>query len=87
MPIILQVAESMEEEHPLSVDLAVAPPFATAPPIFAFVAAGRGPYGGRHHGTRGGRGGRGSLPNKCSACGGLDHIMSYCTAPDDAFLK
>jgi hypothetical protein len=53
-----------------------------APPIpasliSAFVAAGRGHIG------RDRRGGR-DVPNKYSACGSLEHIMSSCTASDDA---
>jgi hypothetical protein len=44
-------------------------PDASPPPIFAFVAVGRG------------------LPNKCSACGSHDHILSSCTALDDALLR
>jgi hypothetical protein len=35
---------------------------------------------------RGSRGGR-SLPNKCSACGSMDHILSSCTALDDALPR
>jgi hypothetical protein len=27
------------------------------------------------------------MPDKCSACGSLNHIMSSCTTSDDAFLK
>jgi hypothetical protein len=56
------------------------------PPISAFVVVGRGSHSGRGHNPRGSRGGRG-LPNKCSACGNLDHIMSSCAASDDALLK
>jgi hypothetical protein len=56
------------------------------PPISAFVTAGRGSHSGRRHNPRGSRGGRG-LPNKCSACGSLDHIMSSRTTPDDALLR
>jgi hypothetical protein len=74
MASILHLAQNMEEELPLSVDPA-ANPRATALAISAFVAARRNSFGGRHS-ARGGRGGRGPMPNKCSACGGLDHIMS-----------
>jgi hypothetical protein len=58
----------------------------SAPPISAFVAVGRGSNSGRGHIPRGTRGGRG-LPNKCSACGNLNHIMTSCKASDGAFLK
>jgi hypothetical protein len=61
-------------------------PNGSPPPIYALVAAGRGSHSGRGHPPRGPRGGRG-LPNKCSACGSLDHIMSSCTTPDDALLR
>jgi hypothetical protein len=50
------------------------------------VTNGRKSSGGRHN-TRSGRGGRGPLPSKCSGCGGLDHILSSCTASYDALLK
>jgi hypothetical protein len=55
-------------------------------PISAFVAAGRGSHIGRGHNPRGPRGGRG-LPNKCIACGSVDHILSSCSARDDALLR
>jgi hypothetical protein len=58
----------------------------SAPPVSAFVAAGRGFESGRGHNPRGTRGGRG-LPNKCNACGSLNHILSTCTASDKALLK
>jgi hypothetical protein len=61
-------------------------PDGPALPISAFVAASRGSNTGRGHNHRGGRGGRG-LPNKCSACGSVNHIMSSCTASDDALLS
>jgi hypothetical protein len=82
MASVLHLAHNMEDD---------AAPGATAPdappaPISAFVAAGRGSHSGRGHPPRGPCGGRG-LPNKCSACGVLDHIMSSCTALDDALLK
>jgi hypothetical protein len=57
-----------------------------APSISAFVAVGRESHGGLGHNGRGGCGGRG-MPNKCSACGSLDHIMSSNTALDNALLK
>jgi hypothetical protein len=56
------------------------------PPIFAFVDVVRGSNGGRGHNPRDTRGGRG-LPNKCSASGSFNHIMSSCTTSDDSFLK
>jgi hypothetical protein len=75
---------------PHNMDADVAPdttaPNISSPPISAFVAAGRGSHSGRGHPPRGPRGGRG-LPNKCSTCGSMDHIMSSCTAPDDALLR
>jgi hypothetical protein len=61
-------------------------PDTSAPPISAFVAAGRGSKSGRGHTPRGTRGGRG-LPNKFSACGSLNHILFSCTTSDDALLK
>jgi hypothetical protein len=61
-------------------------PNTSPPPISAFVVAGRGSNSGRGHIPRGTRGGRG-LPNKCSACGSLNHIISSCTALNDALLK
>jgi hypothetical protein len=82
MANILHLAHTMDEE---------AAPGATAhdtspPPISAFVAAGRGSRSGRGHPPRGPRGGRG-LPNKCGACGSLDHILSSSSALDDALLR
>jgi hypothetical protein len=85
MANILHLAQNMEEEFSLSVDQAPNP-HTLAPPISAFVAAGRNSSRGRYR-ARGGRGGRDPLPNKCSGGGGLDHIMSLCTASDDALLK
>jgi hypothetical protein len=83
MANIPHLAHNMDEE-------ASAPgapvPDRSPPPISAFVAVGRGSRSGRGHNPRGPRGGRG-LPNKCSACGSLDHIMSSCNAPYDALLK
>jgi hypothetical protein len=83
MANILHPAQNMDE-NPLDQAMPTTP--CPAPPISAFVAAGRGSSSGRGHNPRGIRGGRG-LPNKCSACGTLDHIMSSCTASDDALLK
>jgi hypothetical protein len=83
MAIILYLAHNMDEDAGAP---SMPAPNTSPPPIFAFVAAGRGSHSGRGHNPRGPRGGRG-LPNKCSACGGLDHIMSSCSAPDDALLK
>jgi hypothetical protein len=51
-----------------------------------FVADGRGANSGRGNNSRGTRCSRG-LPNKCGACGSLNHIMSSCTTSDDALLK
>jgi hypothetical protein len=77
MTNILHQARNMDEDAGAQ----SMPAHDTSPlPISAFVAAGRGSN------PRGSRGGRG-LPNKCSACDSMDHIMSSCTAPDDAFLK
>jgi hypothetical protein len=83
MASILHLAHNMDEE--------TCAPGAPAPdtspsPIFAFVGAGPGSHNGRGHNSRGPRGGRG-LPNKCSACGSLDHILSSSTAPDDALMR
>jgi hypothetical protein len=83
MARILPLAHNMDEE--------ASAPGATAldtspPPISAFVATGRGSHIGRGHPPRGPRGSR-RLPNKCNACGSIDHIMSSCTAPSDALLK
>jgi hypothetical protein len=79
MASILHLAHNMNKE-------ASAPgaptPDTSPPPIFAFVAAGRG----RGHTPRGPRCGRG-LPNKCSSCGSVDHILSSCNAPHDALLR
>jgi hypothetical protein len=61
-------------------------PDTSPPPVSAFLAASRGSHNGRGHNPCGPRGGRG-LPNKCSAYGSLDHIMSSCTSLDDAHLK
>jgi hypothetical protein len=87
MAIILHLARNMEEDLPLCVDFVIAPPCAHASVVFAFLADGRGPSRGRHHGTRSGRGGRGPLPNKCSACGGMDCILTTCRTSNDALLK
>jgi hypothetical protein len=83
MANILHMAHNMDEEvH----DPGLPAPDTSAPTIFAFVAAGRGSNNVRGHIPRGTRGGRG-LPNKCSAFGSMTHIMSSCTASDDALLK
>jgi hypothetical protein len=83
MANILHLAQNMDENAgaPSMPALDTYPP-----PISTFVAARRGSHSGRGHNPRGFRGGRG-LPNKCSACGSLDHIMSSCTVPDDALLR
>jgi hypothetical protein len=83
MAILLHLTHNMDEEVSAR-DLPA--PDTSTPPISALVAANRGSHSGRGHTPRGPRGGRG-LPNKCSACGSLDHIMPCCIAPDDALLK
>jgi hypothetical protein len=83
MANIRHLAQNMDEDV-LAPSLPA--PDGPAPPIFAFVASGRGSNSGRGHNPRGTRGGRG-LPNKCSACNSLNHILSTCTASDDALLK
>jgi hypothetical protein len=83
MANILHLAHNMDDETPYHTQPSTGGP---APPISAFFAIGRGSNNGRGHNPRGMRGSRG-LPNKCSACGSLDHIMSSCTAYDDALLK
>jgi hypothetical protein len=66
----LHVAQNMDDDLR---DATLTPNDGPAPPIYAFVAAGRNSHGGRGHNTRGGRGGRG-LPNKCSTCGSLNKV-------------
>jgi hypothetical protein len=83
MASILHLGHNMDEDVNA---LGMPPPDTTLPPIFAFVVASRGSHSGRRHSPRGPRGGRGH-PNKCSACGSLDHIVPSSTAPDDALLK
>jgi hypothetical protein len=83
MTIILHVANNMEEEVAYPGMLA---PDTSTPSISAFVVVGRSSNNGREHNFRGNRGGRG-LPNKCIACGSLNHILSSCTSVDDALLK
>jgi hypothetical protein len=83
MANILYMAHNMEEELRGFDLLALA---GHAPFIFATVAATRGPHGGCGHNGRGGCGSRG-VPNKCSTFGSLAHILSSCTASDDALLK
>jgi hypothetical protein len=83
MASILHPAQNMDEE--VSTPGLPAPDM-SPPHISAFVVAGRGSNISRGHSPRGPRGGRGLL-NKCSACGSMDHIMSSCSAPDDALLK
>jgi hypothetical protein len=60
-------------------------PVASPPPISAFVAAGRGSHIGRGQPHRNPCGSRPS--HKCGVCGSLNHLMSACTALDDAILK
>jgi hypothetical protein len=68
--IILHMAHNMGEE----VTSPGMPASDTSPTtISALVAVGRGSNSGRGHNPRGPRDGRG-LPNKCSACGSMDHI-------------
>jgi hypothetical protein len=80
---ILDLAHNMDDDTP---DHAQPPIAGPAPPIFAFVAVGRGSRSGQGQYPRGTCGGRG-LPNKCSACGSLDHILSSCMAYDNAVLE
>jgi hypothetical protein len=83
MTNILHLAQNRDEDLP-------APALPTtdgpAPSISAFVDASRGSNSGRGNNPRGTRDGRG-LPNKCSACDSMDHIMSSCTTSDDALVK
>jgi hypothetical protein len=81
MASILHLAHNMNEDDAPDTTA----PHISPPPISAFVVAGRGSHSGRGHPPRGPRGGRG-LPTKCSACGSRDHILSSCTAPDDALF-
>jgi hypothetical protein len=83
MANIRHVAQNMNEDAGAP---SMTAPNTSPPPISPFVVAGRGSHSGRGHNPRGPRGGRG-LPNNCSACGSLDHIMSSCTAPYDSLLK
>jgi hypothetical protein len=83
MANILHMAQKTDEKL---LDSDMRAPAGPASPISAFVVAGRGSQSGRGRNNRGGRGGRG-LPNKCSVCGGMDHILSSCTASDDAIFK
>ena len=80
MAIILHLAHNMDDDPAPDTPAPVASP----PPISAFVAAGRGSHSGRGQPHRYPRGSR---PNKCGVCGSLNHLMSACTAPDDAILK
>jgi hypothetical protein len=83
MANILHLAHNMDDEV-CAPD--VKTPDASPPPITAFAVDGRGSHSGRGHPPRGTRGGR-ALPNKCNACGSFDHILSSCTALDDALLR
>jgi hypothetical protein len=83
MAIILHMAQNMDEELN---DSSLTGRDSPAPPIYSFVAACRSSQSGLGHCSRGGRGCRG-LANKCSACGSLNHLMSSCTASDEALLK
>ena len=82
MASILHLAHNMDDDPAPDTPAPVASP----PPISALVAAGRGSHNGRGQPHRNHRGSRG-LPNKCGVCGSLNHLMSACTAPDDAILK
>ena len=82
MASILHLAHNMDEDDAPDTPA----PNISPPTISAFVDVGRGSHSGRGRPPRGPRGGRG-LPNKCIACGSLDHILSSCTAPDDALLR
>jgi hypothetical protein len=83
MANILHLAHNMDEE----VSAPGMPAADTSPPpISVFVGVGRGSSNARGHNPRGSRYYR-ALPNKCSACGSMDHIMSSCTPADDALLK
>jgi hypothetical protein len=82
MASILHLAHNIDEDDAPDITA----PHISPPPISAFVVAGRGSHNGRGHPPRGPRSGRG-LPKKCSACGSLNHILSSCTAPDDALLR
>jgi hypothetical protein len=80
MASILHLAHNMDDDPaPDTPAPAISPP-----PISAFVAAGRGSHSGRGPPHRNPRGHR---PNKCGVCGSLHHLMSACTATDDAILK
>jgi hypothetical protein len=81
MASILHLAHKMDEDDAPDTSA----PHISPPPISAFVVADRGSHSGQGHPLRCPRGGRGLL-KKCSACGSLDHILSSCTAPDDALL-
>jgi hypothetical protein len=83
MANIFHLAKNMEEELP---GTTIPAPGGHASPISAFVTVERGSHNGRGNTNRGGCIGRG-MPNKCSGCGCLDHIMSSCAASDDALLK
>jgi hypothetical protein len=83
MASILHPAQNMDEDVAAPGQPA---PNSFAPPIAAFVVAGRGSNSGCGRNPRGTRGGRG-LPNKCSACDSLNHIVSSCKASDEALLK
>jgi hypothetical protein len=82
MASILHLAHNMDEDDAPDAQA----PHISPPPISAFVDVGRGSQSGRGHPPRGPRNGRG-LPTKYSACGSMDHILSSCTAPDDALLR
>jgi hypothetical protein len=80
MASILHLAHNMDDDPAPDT-----PAPATSPhPISAFVVAGRGSHSGRGQPHRNPRGHR---PHKCGVCGTFDHLMSACTATDDAILK
>jgi hypothetical protein len=68
------------EELPLSVDQATNP---HAPALIGDI---RNSSRGRHNASEGGDI-RSLMPNKCNACGGLDHILSSSALSNDAHLK
>jgi hypothetical protein len=83
MANIIHLTQNMDEELPAP---ALPYPDGPTPPNYAFVAVDRGSNSERERNPRGTRGGRG-VPNKCNACGSVNHIMSPCTTSDNALLK
>jgi hypothetical protein len=83
MANILHLAQNMDEALPAPAMPALDGP---TPPICSCVNVSRGSNCGHGHNPLGTRGGRG-MPMKCNASGSLNHIMSSCTASDDALMK